>query len=499
MADAHSPPRRTINDLPTEVKARVVEICAAQDAAFRRMLVELRHEDAASGLLDALSALDGVHGRTVSALFRTSREWSSLAARWLFKVLKASRINTFFRYTISLTRLTYVTDLHLNDSTPTQAHEALSRACFLPHLDQLTLTGGAWRSLFKGEQWVYANDYASSPRDLAVRALQAALSRASRVIVVDFSGHELANFLTLGGPRLRSLHIEFSRAAGTQFGDKTDQVARTLGSAANLTELSISVKERARLPADFVGLVVHLRARKTLPQLRRLAVAGCRLDDSAVELCELFCNSLEALSLEVFDPEDDGDDDEDDDYEQPAFSAVFPCLTSLSLSARYGLDDTIDSLTPDLLPALKHIAFKLRRDPYHENGFPLDMFQQDNKLRAVDYPYLGHSSTRDLHFVSSFCHSRSIALSYLAAGCGPRLPVVWAKYEARGNLLHDVASGDPETPKVAASLVERTVVESVAFLEKRLAEVRATGDAAGLARLAAILRAVELERTAMDL
>jgi hypothetical protein len=77
-----SAPPRDFNNLPAELKAEVVSICAKQDEAFRDWLsVEGRE-----GLVQELVRTDSMFGRSVSALFQVDKALSELAAKHLFKV-----------------------------------------------------------------------------------------------------------------------------------------------------------------------------------------------------------------------------------------------------------------------------------------------------------------------------------------------------------------------------------------------------------------------------
>jgi hypothetical protein len=98
-----SAPLPTLDGLPTEIKIRIVEECAAQDEKWGLLRDHLKecidvaegvHPDqearpAATDQTNARHALEAVnraYGSTISVLFRLSREWSVLAGPHRFKV-----------------------------------------------------------------------------------------------------------------------------------------------------------------------------------------------------------------------------------------------------------------------------------------------------------------------------------------------------------------------------------------------------------------------------
>ena len=70
-----------IASLPTELKNTIVGMVAAQDAAYRQRKVDGIFADASD-----VDIATEWHGRGISSLFQVSKEWSELAAPFVYEV-----------------------------------------------------------------------------------------------------------------------------------------------------------------------------------------------------------------------------------------------------------------------------------------------------------------------------------------------------------------------------------------------------------------------------
>jgi hypothetical protein len=78
--DSPSTPRQ-LQDLPVNLKRRIVELCAEQDEIYRDWSKKRCFEDEF-----ALNKSHVVHGRSVSMLFQVNKKFAELAAPFLFRV-----------------------------------------------------------------------------------------------------------------------------------------------------------------------------------------------------------------------------------------------------------------------------------------------------------------------------------------------------------------------------------------------------------------------------
>lgn len=88
-AEARSTPRRTLADLPAELKALIVEMASRQDERFRRRV-------ACGPRLHIVDRAELSDGTSLRAVSEVNREWNALAAVELFQV-SADEITTSYQ------------------------------------------------------------------------------------------------------------------------------------------------------------------------------------------------------------------------------------------------------------------------------------------------------------------------------------------------------------------------------------------------------------------
>lgn len=91
MDSSNAPvPRVKLDDLPTDLKQRIVQLCAEQDARYKEMVAALSSRTSSGGHdclePEDLARLAVRNWPTVGVVFRLNRAWSELAAPYLFTV-----------------------------------------------------------------------------------------------------------------------------------------------------------------------------------------------------------------------------------------------------------------------------------------------------------------------------------------------------------------------------------------------------------------------------
>lgn len=82
-------PRASISALPAEIKAKIVEMCAAQDEVLKKQVARLEAVDTANALLPDTDGTWAPYSSTVHAVSAVSREWCSLTGPYRFPVRPA--------------------------------------------------------------------------------------------------------------------------------------------------------------------------------------------------------------------------------------------------------------------------------------------------------------------------------------------------------------------------------------------------------------------------
>lgn len=92
-SEAVRPPRASLDSLPTELKKRIVELCAEQDERFKQWTHHFEEQVEQSAGLEMAGELDDLvrnvthrQQSSIGSLFCLSRQWSELAAPFRFKV-----------------------------------------------------------------------------------------------------------------------------------------------------------------------------------------------------------------------------------------------------------------------------------------------------------------------------------------------------------------------------------------------------------------------------
>ncbi|GAA5917083.1 hypothetical protein JCM6882_009489 [Rhodosporidiobolus microsporus] len=485
-----SPPRRTINDLPTELKQRIVELCAEQDAVYREWMSSVREAlEIDEETMQGLDELDKLHGRTLKALFGTSRQWSALAAPLLFRTLRASRADSTWQFYVALSRLPHFTHLVLDGDSREQLLDVMSRIPLLPQLNELTITLQAWAVLLDRRRDLHPNVWRSDRH--IVLAVRAAAAKAEVLHGVDLGGFEWSVILEACGSRLRTVDLVVTEIANLNMESDARLLVRALKALPSLEELGINVRRSAKGLPDLLHLVDAFTpdgADEPLP-LRALSYNAKVLTESAVEFCEVFRSTLRQLRLTCY-IEGEEEDSELEEYEPPDFTEEFPNVHTLSVNGNAYLQAPLTSMSSELFPSLQHLDFALLNyTPNSVLDFPMPLLLSHARtLRKLSYRHLGHTNPGGASLVEDFARQHGIRLSRLRDGVFPSLPSFWGEQHTRYQVKRYGGK--------AGAHCRQLVVDAQKFLTDRLADLQARDDPVAMARLASALQGLDLEMQA---
>ncbi|GJN88396.1 hypothetical protein Rhopal_001362-T1 [Rhodotorula paludigena] len=487
-------PRATLDSLPLEIKARIVELCDEQDERFEAMMDETarraRYVDSAH--LDVLVAqCRTTNLPSVSALFRVSKAWSDLAAPYRFKVLKLSRThNVTFRCLIAYSRARHFRQLVLDkpagpagDLVFLASILALSfekvqhivvKQSVIPVLQLTSLSNGHVRL------WDQRGFCAMNLRRLLRVATLLDLSVAECGTITEFLKHSLV---------LRELTVDLA-----ELSDAPDHLAHILAAAPSVTKL------RLVTPAGFsFNMTKPSAPPQTWPSLRSLEIEGPLSGDGIASFALHFAASLTSLVIHTLE--------DDPDAVVPLFkSEKLPVLAHLTL--RTTTDCAYDiawcmlgTLEPKHVPALTTLAVN-----FEDHGDALAADSDDKRLLEQIETFAKASRTlRKVTLFDTLSTVMSVQQAYFAQ---------WA---ARLNLrvCLDPHDSQPEWPVLRAREYQQNrapneemeqserdalttgVDRTTQFLYEWVGRAKYLGDDVELARIAESLCAVELERAAM--
>ncbi|BGP43984.1 hypothetical protein JCM10450v2_008201 [Rhodotorula kratochvilovae] len=342
MAAQTASARANLGDLPNELKTKIAQLCADQDEHFRRWTKPLYDQYASD---DRFKALARTHGHSISALFRTSKEWSRLVAPFRFKVLKVSRTNNaVFSYYVAFRRITHFTTLIL-DEAPASTYDA-----FFPILGQLTnvtsvvFRQSAYDALKAGAPSYWSLSSTSAELETrsgaAMTAVKSVLLRATR-LEVDVKRQKTAASILRQAPRVRSLCLQIDCLEA----DPTDFFALISTVSATLEELEL---HGSKLPDSRTPPLPYLE----LPTLRRLTFQVFELQPFIFRLSALFAKSLEHLRIALETAPDDPDPW--DAYRENM--DTFPHVQRLELAgSSWAMTEITPAITPETFPSIRRL------------------------------------------------------------------------------------------------------------------------------------------------
>ncbi|GAA5887621.1 hypothetical protein JCM6882_001473 [Rhodosporidiobolus microsporus] len=472
-------PRCGMNDLPTEVKARIVELCAEQDEQFKRWL------SSKTSLVADLNKHNMMHGRSVGALFQVSKEFSTLAAPHLFKVLKVSAVDFRFQYSIAKTRLPLFSELDFDSGGRTSAMQ------ILPYISRMTgvkvlklkevLLRGYWESDVPSVDF---SRHKSTSAQFAAMSF-ASLTRITELWVEDLSTSRYSRLLPPFRQNLRILRVLYtdyhrSLSDGT-FG-------AVLSSMPNLEELCIH-QAHVYTVAQTTDLSPVTQALTMIPHLRRLFLTFTFLHSSHLTFAKTFSSTLERLGLNS--NSDLKSYPHRTPFVQPRFTTeVFPVLTSFVFKGEHAASGgTLASLKPRNTPALKRLELRLRDVPtWSGDASPLANFTPFPHLASLKLVNFDLLPVPALKAIAKFCRNNDIELRNSSDEAVPiRKPSETA----------DKADKTDESSPSESPVCKR-LIRTLDYLEATAKKAQERDDLATLNRLTEALKGLELQRQAEE-
>ncbi|GAA5887677.1 hypothetical protein JCM6882_001493 [Rhodosporidiobolus microsporus] len=422
-------PRCGMNDLPTEIKARIVELCAQQDERFRVEIAKLPFGQ-------MLEEGKVTQGHSLRALFEVSKEFCALAAPHIFKVLKATKINVIFKCGIAPydVKLSCFREVHFNSLNHTELLDIVGVVPRLRNITELVFHGQVLELL-----WPYG-DFSLDPvecDEITARYTATALRGLTHVRVLRLTG---VGFLSLTPfvqtfDNLRVLHLTLYLHIPSH--QSSAGFAHALSAAHNLEELQITGTGDYDPRTSFPDLAtVQLFAP---PPLHQLSLGANYLYPSFASFAAVFAATLKQVSVtSAYGYPLAGSP------AQPDFSShIFPLVTTFSLSGlAAATSQTLASLAPKAFPALSTLELNIDVASYQIALSPFSSFPALRTLRLLNLEDL-HPAHFDA--VRHFCFENDLNLeseaggpSSLAMPLSPPLIRVPA-YDGPGHLAFEAA------------------------------------------------------------
>ncbi|GAA5850236.1 hypothetical protein JCM8547_001054 [Rhodosporidiobolus lusitaniae] len=480
-------PRRTINDLPIELKKEIVELCAEQDERFREWVA--KDAEPKLKIASQLKINKSMHGKSVSALFRVSKEFSALAAPHLFQArlfppfsarthsslhpmqqtLKSNQIDLTFKCLVAPAHLESFRTLEI-----TTAEQPSGLLPFLPYLSKIkhfvinpnTLEAlWGWRPVnFDTAELLEPACYAAAGmRCLTsveeISARQVELSSLCPVVKV------LSNSLT-------SLHLRLTCRRSSGF------LSQTICNARNLKRLSIDCIDDSTHRVLNLGNISPSLTSATVPPVEHFSVSAFLLHSSHLSSLSIFASTLREVSL-TSSLRDNG---ESEWVVQPTFSdEVFPHVQTLSFSGEETLlNHTLASVTSKTFPALSTAKLDLSnvRD-WADDFSPLDPFAALPSLKTLYIADLSKVARDERQELALICSENGIALRDFPSS-RPRPP--------------------PPGPSTASSTSEtaKNLRETLEYIEEQLKKAKEGDDTGLFSRIKGALQPFERERIANE-
>ncbi|BGP15821.1 hypothetical protein JCM10213_005695 [Rhodosporidiobolus nylandii] len=433
----HATPQRTINDLPVELKKRIVELVAEQDAVYEQ---------------------------------------------WTDAVLKASMAGIPYQLRVAASRSHHFTEVDLDTHDATRLTAALTTLSRLPRLAKLTLRRSVLESAGHDAQTFIVYNDPQTIRTLIGTVVGGTSGQVEQLELHDFS-------LAQAGPllrrcrNLRTLHLHLSPSA---FDARATAFVSYLEKTTTLNDLRISSSANeldSPLPLD--SLLPHLPP--SLASLTRLTIRTSVFVASTIAFAVRFASlrSLTLISTAHFD------EDEEPHVPPELEDEAFPHVERLEVVGYVEhVLVTVRSFKSQHFPALQHLTLELSdldEDVARNTALFRTMttnFPCLRSLRVHRGARLGAVESQDL---TAACSEHGIA----AYDC-PALPVFPATAFFNTH-VHDATCEDCEVQTASFRPFARTLAD---FLSSEVERAERDGDDASLVGLARPLRALELERLA---
>ncbi|BGP12685.1 hypothetical protein JCM10213_008823 [Rhodosporidiobolus nylandii] len=461
--------RCTINDLPAELKAKIVEHCAAADEAFRSWHTALKpfmpHE-----LASHAREQQTCYGRCISALFRTSKTWSEIAAPFRFRILRASRVDSTFHLYVQASRLAHFKEVHLDSADLTALSFLLSRLPALPSVSTLAIQRNALRAIL-GRFWAWSEEGVWDEPSASPFFARFA-PRARRLVLQGGVTSDVNGLLRIFGPHLQSLALHDLEGAWEETGGKT--LAQVLSMAPSLDSLELRARDKEQLDIGLHHAIsVPPSSVAPLPALKSLSILTNSLTPPILEFCTLFAPSLRSLvldlSTETVDPTPRLD------------NSVFPLLDSLKLVADPShLYEFLDSIESRHFPALTSLDLDMPSDGSYEDDVWLGFIGNLPRLRDLRLYRQSALHPDDAQDLRAYFDGTKVAVRTTPAAFWPCDTFFLAEHHLRGDYDEEELLFHGAALESARNDVQRLA----RFLTREADRADRTGDDIAMVRLA---------------
>lgn len=440
----------------------------------------------------------------MSALFQVDKELSTLAAPHLFKVsfllfsnegflwadaarsqvLGASKLDIRFKCAVQESRLRHFRELDLSASIgAAAAPDIIALLPRLPSLKKLAISGEALnRMCGPGPFFMEGGPVRSDLAHYAVLGLSA----LKNLVEIKTKDVELTGILPLFRNSAASLrrydnHIHYF--------DGGSGLAKVLPVVQGLLDLRL-VSSNDYNPGEPFDLST-VQQTLPLPPLMRLAIKSDFPHDSHLSFANAFSSTLQRLCLRW------GEEVSHPSTAPTLTTETFTVVHTLKLIGTFrAIKAIIASIAPRHFPVLESLKFELVGVSDWEGAeSPLHPFSFFNTLRTLSIANQSSLSSASETAIGDFC--RNHAIEWVGAptfdpASPPPSPT--SSVSSLDSLEDD---GNLRGSSTSSALVEG-IDRTMRYFQKKLEKAKEEEDETKLKRIKAVLKPVELERTAME-
>ncbi|GAA6032810.1 hypothetical protein JCM8097_000806 [Rhodosporidiobolus ruineniae] len=476
------PTTRGFSDLPNNIQARIVQLCAEQDGRFREWV---------KGQAEVSCELErnkSWYGRSLSALFQVSKKLSSLAAPHVYLVLKTSKVDLRFKCLVAPTRLAFFEELHLDSG---QNDSSVALLPYLPHLSairKLVVTKYAldhlWAKSYVTLDWQWHSPPSAQLAASAFSCLRNLVEiEAADIRTGNVSLLSLAPFARNNSETLRILDLSFDYA-GPLVG-----LGDVLRAAPNLTDLTLTCTGDLLTGSPFnPGSPPLSWYGGSPPPLQNLSITAEYTHSSQMQFAGLFRRTLERLSLKSQADEQlfFGLNDKSDT--EVHLIQAFERLSTLALSGDFSLTRDVSKMVePEWFPSLRNLELDIHHVPsWSSANSPLTSFQSFPELVNVLIKGVAPSDKEAVFEISALAEANDWDLRFLPL-------------ESSGRAIHSSSSDSSSDSESSTTPRAPPDIDGMRkTLEFAMSELEGNEDSTQLRRFEAILGPLEAYRLAKE-
>ncbi|GAA5976829.1 hypothetical protein JCM11641_000883 [Rhodosporidiobolus odoratus] len=401
-------------------------------------------------------------------LFQVSKDFSALSAPYLFKVLKASKVDLRFKCSVAPSRFALFRTLDLD------SHQSGDVLPFLPRLTgvhKLIASHRVFESLWGHGAVTFDEDCLGSP--MAEYAASGLKRLSPQIQEVEYRAADfvlLLPFARIMAHSLQSLLLTLESHSSVRL----TSIASILSTTSCLQSLSLICGRpyAANGNFDLSGVTASM---SPVPPLQDLSLKVHSLESSHIAFAAAFSGTLVTLSLDAAAQLDAGVPARP----QPQFTTeIFPLLTSLSLAGNDDLTyETFGSIGLVHVPNVTKVQLNIRDGVWSANDSPLASFVTFPQLDAVKVMQCSALPDEIQEYINNVCDEHGLTLLTDADDSG----------------ISSLASFNPPDLTQVDKL-KRTL----SHLLQKVDEADETGESMALSRIETALRPLEVERIAAE-